>query len=243
MAASKKADFTVPFSTHAVDVSIIHTTADVTLPLGPFLSPIIPGHETLTAPCFSFLITHPSSSRKLLFDLGIRPDWKNLVPHTVDFISTPGWDLKIEKDVATILNENGSRTADVEGIIWRLHPPSFCPPLLIVLTDVIYGSHPHYDHLGDPSTFPASTDLIVGPGFKEEILPGYPKREDSSILESDYEGRNMKEIKFDQGLKIGRFDAFDFFGDGSFYLLDAPGVCSQRYLQSTHGQCRSVSNG
>lgn len=24
-------------------------------------------------------------------------------------------------------------------------------------------------------------------------------------------------------MKVGRFDAFDFFGDGSFYLLDAPG--------------------
>lgn len=26
-----------------------------------------------------------------------------------------------------------------------------------------------------------------------------------------------------KGLKIGRFSAFDYFGDGSFYLLDAPG--------------------
>jgi len=30
-------------------------------------------------------------------------------------------------------------------------------------------------------------------------------------------------IVFNQGLKIGRFNAFDYFSDGSFYLLDSPG--------------------
>ena len=43
------------------------------------------------------------------------------------------------------------------------------------------------------------------------------------MLKSDAESRNVREISFDGGLKIGRFNAFDFFGDGSFYLLDAPG--------------------
>jgi glyoxylase-like metal-dependent hydrolase (beta-lactamase superfamily II) len=55
------------------------------------------------------------------------------------------------------------------------------------------------------------------------MLPGYPKNEKSPVLEADYEGRELREIRFDQGLKIGRFDAFDYFGDGSFYLLDSPG--------------------
>lgn len=36
----------------------------------------------------------------------------------------------------------------------------------------------------------------------------------------------MHEIEFDSDLKIGNFAAFDFFGDGSFFLLDAPGVSS-----------------
>ena len=34
----------------------------------------------------------------------------------------------------------------------------------------------------------------------------------------------MREIQFDPEIKIGKFAAFDLFGDGSFYLLDAPGV-------------------
>lgn len=39
-------------------------------------------------------------------------------------------------------------------------------------------------------------------------------------------GREVREISFEDGpgaLKIGGFRAHDFFGDGSFYLLDAPG--------------------
>jgi glyoxylase-like metal-dependent hydrolase (beta-lactamase superfamily II) len=38
-------------------------------------------------------------------------------------------------------------------------------------------------------------------------------------------GRNLREIVFEgpQVVSIGRFAAFDYFGDGSFYLLDSPG--------------------
>lgn len=45
-------------------------------------------------------------------------------------------------------------------------------------------------------------------------------------METDFEGRDLREISFtEQGkaFKIGRFNAFDYFGDGSFYLLDTPG--------------------
>jgi len=33
----------------------------------------------------------------------------------------------------------------------------------------------------------------------------------------------MQEIEFKSDFKIGKFNAFDYFGDGSFYLLDVPG--------------------
>ena len=82
------------------------------------------------------------------------------------------------------------------------------------------------DHTGDPSTFPSSADLIVGPGFKKAFVPGYPTVEDSPVAESAYKDRNLREIDFDsesQGLKLGQLRALDFYGDGSFYLLDTPG--------------------
>lgn len=47
-------------------------------------------------------------------------------------------------------------------------------------------SHWHLDHSGDPSTFPPTTSLIVGPGFKEFLLPGYPENPEGLILEADY---------------------------------------------------------
>ena len=113
----------------------------------------------------------------------------------------------MEKDVATILKENG---VDVDG----------------GAIDSIIWSHHHWDHTGDPSTFPSSTELVVGPGFEKAHLPGYPKRQDATLLETDFEGRKLREVDFQKesnGLKIGRFNAFDYFGDGSFYLLDTPG--------------------
>ncbi len=100
------------------------------------------------------------------------------------------------------MEEHGVDVRNIEGIIW---------------------SHWHWDHIGDPSSFEKSTALIVGPGTTKNFTPGYPANEKGWILESDYEGRELKEIAFDQGLKIGGFDAFDYFGDGSFYLLDSPG--------------------
>lgn len=100
------------------------------------------------------------------------------------------------------LEANGVDGKSIEGIVW---------------------SHWHWDHTGDPSTFDSNTALIVGPGFKQSFTPGYPKNQDAPIRESDYEGRELREIEFSQGLKIGRFNAFDYFSDGSFYLLDSPG--------------------
>lgn len=47
-------------------------------------------------------------------------------------------------------------------------------------------SHWHWDHLGDPSTFPPSTELVVGPGFKKEFMPGFPANADSPVRESDF---------------------------------------------------------
>lgn len=73
------------------------------------------------------------------------------------------------------------------------------------------------------TTFPASTELVVGPGFKDKWWPGFPAKAEAPVREEDLAGRQVREINFDDGLKVGPFPAHDFFGDGSFYLLDAPG--------------------
>lgn len=195
-------DLHIPPSETAVSVRIINTTAHITnVPYDLFVTPHIQGADTLSCPAYSFLIEHPSS-RKLLFDLGVRKDVDNLAPSIVSRMRQDNWGAATEKDVREILEEDGVSPDDIEGIIW---------------------SHFHWDHIGDPSRFGKNTAVIVGPGFKQNFTPGYPANPDSPILESDYEGRELREISFSQGLKIGRFDAFDYFGDGSFYILDSPG--------------------
>lgn len=91
------------------------------------------------------------------------------------------------------------------------------------------------DHTGNPAGFPASTTLIVGPGFKETMLPGYPTDPSSHILEADYAGRDLRQLDFGEeshNLTIGGFRAIDFFDDGSFYLLESPGVRSKQVQRS-----------
>jgi glyoxylase-like metal-dependent hydrolase (beta-lactamase superfamily II) len=74
------------------------------------------------------------------------------------------------------------------------------------------------------TTFPPTTTLILGPGFQKEYLPGYPTNKDSAMLDSDFSGRPVREIAESEfNLMLGRFPSMDYFGDGSFYLLSAPG--------------------
>lgn len=68
--------------------------------------------------------------------------------------------------------------------------------------------------------------MIVGPGFKKAFVPSYPTTPDGPVHEGAWEGRELREISFEEdgrGFKIGPFRAYDFYGDGSFYLLDSPG--------------------
>lgn len=170
-------------------------------------SPPIKGFGRVRAGCWSFLIEHPSSGRKLLYDLGSRKDAINT--------TAPGWGVKklyddgvvesfdVKKHVVEILSENGIEPKEIEGVIW---------------------SHWHFDHTGDMSTFPGTTKLVVGEGFKEAFMPGYPVDPKAWTLASDFEGREVVEVPFGESdLHIGRFRAYDYFGDGSFYILDTPG--------------------
>lgn len=190
----------------SANVQIIDSTSRIQVPVSAFMNPPIPGHEYLRAPAFSFLIEQVSSDRKILFDLGLRKDWQNHPPVIVKALNEPGWNCDVKKNVAEILQENGVDVAGgaIEAVVW---------------------SHWHFDHTGDVSTFPSSTTLITGAGVRDALLPGFPKHQDSPLLESDFAGREYKEIDFvrESTVKIGHFNCYDYFGDGSFYLLDVPG--------------------
>ncbi|KIW81840.1 hypothetical protein Z517_04866 [Fonsecaea pedrosoi CBS 271.37] len=212
------------------DVRIIDCTSRIIrLPASFLLHPPLRGMQYMPdIPTWSFLIESPTTGKKALFDLGVPPNFLDFSPFNQDQLRNPAWEIRSEKHVADILKENHIDPARINSIVW---------------------SHWHFDHIGDPSTFPGSTELVVGPGFKQTFYPGYPTIKDSPVRECDFafvflpflafsrsrwanhcrfhfdRGRETREINFDEGppLQIGQFKAMDFFGDGSFYLLDAPG--------------------
>lgn len=115
-------------------------------------------------------------------------------------LKVPG--IRVDKDVATILREGG---VDIEAI------------------EAAIISHHHYDHIGDPASFPQSMKLVVGPGFSEQFLPGYPRAAASPAFEDAFEGRTIHELDFTNQIDHLGFRAYDYFRDGSLYILDTPG--------------------
>lgn len=184
----------------------VRSGARLDLPAEQFITPKIPGYDRLAVPSYSFLITHPSGQR-LLFDLSLRKDFQNLAPPFRDLCTDPESDWKVyaPHSVSDVLVENGVPLEEINAIIW---------------------SHYHFDHTGDPSLFPGTTDLVVGPTFTSRFAPGYPEKSDAPVRSSDWRGRSLREMDFDQHpgkVTIGRFKAIDWFRDGSFYLLHTPG--------------------
>ena len=194
----------IPSSAEVCAISLINTTTDIVVTTPAFLEPEIKGHEFLNLPTFAFYIYHARLHKRLLFDMGCRKDWWNLPPAVINAIkshSVPG--LRITSEIHEILAAGGLDPKAIDTVVW---------------------SHFHFDHVGNIQQFPPSTDLVVGPGFKASFLPGFPTDPNSPFHETDFRGRSIHEIRFDEhSLRIGQFHAHDFFGDGSFYLLGTPG--------------------
>lgn len=117
----------LPCGSRTVDVQIIDTTAEIDgVPTQVFFQRNIKGWNSFKARCYSFLITHTDSTggmRRVLFDIGVRKDWKNLVPQTVETIEQwgelSGCTVKVSKDVSEILSGNGVDLGSIEAVIWR----------------------------------------------------------------------------------------------------------------------------
>jgi glyoxylase-like metal-dependent hydrolase (beta-lactamase superfamily II) len=199
----------IPKSSSTINVSVIDNGSFLTNMRGAdYMSPVLPGYESFDGPSYVFLLHHEPTNTRLLFDLGIRVDWQTATPpDLLKMFEEIGMGMRVDQDITELLAEHGISPSSVDTVIF---------------------SHNHDDHTGDTTKFPSSTRIVVGPGYKEAYLPGYPKDLDSIDTMSDlYEGRETTEIDFSSSdakvCTIGGFKAYDYFSDGSFYLLSTPG--------------------
>lgn len=111
---------------------------------------------------------------------------------------------KVPKDATDLLNEGPVKASEISAVVF---------------------SHLHFDHTGDPTKFPDAT-IITGPGSCAAASPGYPIADNSPFLSAVIKHSKYRELSFEKHpwVPIGPFErAYDYFSDGSFYLLDTPG--------------------
>ena len=172
----------------------------IDLPDEMFISNATPGKVT-RAPSLSFLLNHSIYDQKFVFDLGIRKDWENHPPQIVEWFKTI-YHVDVQQDVVESLQIGGTSPSDITYVCL---------------------SHAHWDHTGNTHLFPKST-FLVGSACKILFNPDYPQ-DPNGRLASDLlpEGRT-RYLDTSDWEPLGPFPrAFDFYGDGSLYIIDAPG--------------------
>ncbi|KAL5486194.1 hypothetical protein ACEPAI_7239 [Sanghuangporus weigelae] len=162
-----------------------------------------PKDEKRVAPSLSFLVTHRNSGLRIVFDLGIRSDIQNYPELTRKRLSEV-YNAGVPCDVPTALAKGGLSVEDITHVCL---------------------SHCHWDHTGNPALF-TKAKFLVGGDMRTLFQPGYPE-DPKSIFPSDLlpKGRTeFLDVTTSAWKPIGPFPrTFDYFGDGSLYLVDAPG--------------------
>lgn len=193
-------------------------TGIAAVPISILLHDAQPG-STVPAPVFAFLIEkeHDGKIDRVLFDLGIREvrvssaglfsftylshQQRSKFRNTQYAAIAEAWNFQTNAGLAEVLRANGVPLESLSGIAL---------------------SHSHFDHFGDLSEFPKSASLLVGPGSPMgDQLAQEMDVPPEVIREREVQQLNRETDKWEA---VGTFRGYDYFGDGSFWLLDAPGV-------------------
>jgi hypothetical protein len=119
-------DIVIPHSSSTVSVSLIKAFERFVGPGKIFYAPapgVAGAAERFGGHGLTFLVEHPASGRKVLFDSGMRKDVENLAPAVVGAFKDPitgKIDAIVHKEVAEQLQDNGVDPASIEAVIWRL---------------------------------------------------------------------------------------------------------------------------
>ncbi|KAI1876885.1 uncharacterized protein JN550_000957 [Neoarthrinium moseri] len=202
----------------------------LTLPERFFVSPIDDESARSTVPSLSFLVEHRSLETgrltRIIFDLGIRKRLQDYPADIYRHVMTRQ-PVSGEPDTVVSLARGGLSPTDIDAIIF---------------------SHLHWDHIGTPSDYPYSA-YVVGPGAaslidgsKKSAAGGHNHFESGlpdpqRLIElsrpglapglgvvKDPDFANFKQYFNQPWQRLHRFEAaMDIFGDGSVYIINAPG--------------------
>jgi glyoxylase-like metal-dependent hydrolase (beta-lactamase superfamily II) len=138
--------------------------------------------------------------------MGIRKDLENLPPNFLAILQKYNQNIRVEKDAAERIADGGLEPSKIKTVVI---------------------SHAHFDHTGDPSRLPSAT-VIVGQGTYDLVQRGYPADPDSHYTQDTLPKNRTHVLDLVTGWEtVGPFPrALDLFGDGSAYILDAPGHIS-----------------
>ena len=187
----------------------------LTLPERLFVTDADPERRA-TVPSLSFLIRHGASN--LVFDLGLKRDFSGYRAAQQHHIAQRQ-PTSVSPDAAESLRRGGLDPKDV---------------------DVVMLSHVHWDHVGTPSDF-TNARFVVGSGTMHLLANGGGPLYPSEIFNSDElpadrtsELPPVRQAEASRAFKnqlselewkpLAGFPAsIDFYGDGSLFIIDAPG--------------------
>jgi glyoxylase-like metal-dependent hydrolase (beta-lactamase superfamily II) len=194
-------------------------------------------------PDYCFLIHHPPTDKHYIFDLGMRKDLENLPPYLVKHV-LPSFDCT-PRSPADILREHGTpeqQPENVKAVIFsHMHFDHVGDGGKVGFTNTELWVGPTcctYARPGYPveenaptlsETLPTDGSKKIVEAFVSDAL--FKKAHDKRIgmvanakKEGLYEAVELHDPGDDGWIGLGAFDrAFDVWGDGSAYLLDAPG--------------------
>ncbi|KAF2683193.1 Metallo-hydrolase/oxidoreductase [Lentithecium fluviatile CBS 122367] len=193
----------------------------LTLPEKLFVTNADP-EKRATVPSLSFLIQHPSSSNlfkptKLVFDLGLKRDFSGYRDAQQHHIAQRQPTI-VSPDVAESLRKGNLGPGEIDTVIL---------------------SHVHWDHVGTASDF-TNAEFVVGSGtlhllahgggplypaeiFNANELPKDRTRELPPAREEDTKKAFYQRTSHSWRPLAGFPATIDYFGDGSLYIVDAPG--------------------